>query len=61
MAYFKNAVRLVNEDYILETDTLGYNTETEEAFFLTYTLIDSEDGQIETTRGRYQRQSYLFV
>lgn len=53
LAYFKEEVILVNPDYILETDTLGYNTETRVASFLSPTLITSDRGEIQTNKGYY--------
>ncbi len=53
MAYFRQDVILVSPDYTLSTDTLAYNTETKVATFLTYTLIQNKDGDIETTSGNY--------
>ena len=53
LAYFKEEVILVNPDYILETDTLGYNTETRVATFLSPTLITSDRGEIQTNKGYY--------
>jgi len=55
-AFFKEEVTLVNPDYILETDTLGYNTETQVATFLAPTVITSEDGVITTNKGTYATQ-----
>lgn len=52
-AYFKKEVVLVNPDYTLNTDTLGYNTETEVVDFLAPTEILSEDGDLYTSFGTY--------
>ncbi|GAB4422389.1 MAG: OstA-like protein [Bacteroidia bacterium] len=52
-AYFRRKVVLENPDYTLHTDTLGYNTDSKVARFLTFTRIDSKDGEIETTQGTY--------
>ncbi|MEO1216329.1 MAG: OstA-like protein [Bacteroidota bacterium] len=55
-AFFRGDVVLMSPDYNLETDTLGYNTETKIAKFLTYTKIISEDGEITTTNGNYSTE-----
>ncbi|MDX1907026.1 MAG: OstA-like protein [Bacteroidia bacterium] len=56
-AYFKQQVVLTHPDYTLLTDTLAYNTETKVATFVTYTLIKSEDGDIETRSGTYDTEA----
>ena len=52
-AFFKEQVILVNPEYVLETDTLGYQTETRVATFLSPTLITSDRGEIQTNKGYY--------
>ncbi|MEL7065449.1 MAG: OstA-like protein, partial [Bacteroidota bacterium] len=56
-AFFKEEVVLTHPDYVLGTDTLGYRTDTKIAEFLTYTLIDSKDGLLETTSGIYDTEA----
>ncbi|MEL6625756.1 MAG: OstA-like protein [Bacteroidota bacterium] len=56
-AFFKEEVVLTHPDYVLRTDTLGYRTDTKIAEFLTYTLIDSKDGLLETTSGIYDTEA----
>ncbi|MDW3649068.1 MAG: OstA-like protein [Bacteroidia bacterium] len=55
-AFFRGDVVLMSPDYNLETDTLGYNTDTKVAKFLTFTKIISEDGEITTTNGNYSTE-----
>ena len=58
MAYFRDSVKLVNPEYTLETDTLGYNAETRVATFLAPTRIVSKDGgEIITSQGTYDTRS----
>ncbi|MDX2287096.1 MAG: OstA-like protein [Bacteroidia bacterium] len=56
-AYFKRRVELVNPDYTLKTDTLGYNVKTKVAQFVTYTVINSRDGEIVTRSGEYDTEA----
>ncbi len=58
-AYFKRKVKLKSPDYLLETDTLGYNTETKIATFLAPTTIISDDGTIYTRRGIYDTEQRM--
>ena len=52
--YFKNNVRLVDPAYTITTDSLLYNTESQVARFIAYTLIKDSSGRtIETREGYY--------
>lgn len=52
-AFFEQEVVLENPDYTLYTDRLRYNTETKIAYFDGPTIIVSDSGKIESTRGIY--------
>ncbi len=58
-AYFKEEVTLYNPDYTLETDTLGYNTETRVATFMAPTTITSDEGVINTNEGTYDTENKI--
>ena len=52
-ALFSDSVKLVNPDYTIFSDTLKYNTETKIADILGPSVIVSDSGFINTTRGWY--------
>lgn len=63
MAYFKRNVKLVSQDetdtvpdYTLLTDTLGYNTDLEVAYFLAPTRVFNTTNKIYTEGGFYDTQ-----
>ena len=63
MTYFKKDVLLVNPDFLLETDTLGYNTEKEIAYFLAPTYVYDSVSSMYTEDGFYDTRkdvAYLF-
>lgn len=51
--YFKDSVRLVNPDYIFESDTLEYETEPEIAYFFGPTFITMDSTFIYCEKGMY--------
>src|SRR5688500_17112902 len=52
--YFKNNVLLVDPAYTIQTDSLLYNTESQIARFIAYTIIKDSSGRtIETKEGYY--------
>ena len=56
--YFKNNVELKDPAYYIKTDSLLYNTETQTARFITYTLIKDSSGRtVETREGYYNIQT----
>ncbi len=56
--YFKNKVELKDPGYFIKTDSLLYNTESQTARFIAYTLIKDSSGRtIETTEGYYNMQT----
>lgn len=57
MSYFRNDVLLVNPDFLLETDTLGYNTETEIAYFLAPTYVYDSLNSMYTEDGYYNTRA----
>lgn len=61
-AWFKNDVKLVNPDFVMTTQQLFYNTNTEVASIVSPTEIVSDSGYIYSTRGWYNtktEQSHL--
>lgn len=56
-ALFKDSVVLNNPKFIMETDTLLYNTDTKIATILGFTTINSDSAYIYTTRGWYNTQT----
>ncbi|MDR1518382.1 MAG: hypothetical protein LBS52_09925 [Dysgonamonadaceae bacterium] len=50
---FSDSVKLTNPDYIIFADTLKYNTESKIANILGPSVIRSDSGYINTTRGWY--------
>lgn len=52
-SFFRGDVKLYNPDYTLESDTLGYNTETEVADFMAPTNVYDEVNSIHTEGGYY--------
>lgn len=64
MAYFKRNVKLVSQDetdtvpdYTLLTDTLGYNTDAEIAYFLAPTTVTGSANNIYTEGGYYDTKN----
>jgi len=56
--YFKNKVVLKDPAYDIKTDSLLYNTETQTARFIAYTLIKDSSGRtVETSEGFYNMQT----
>jgi lipopolysaccharide export system protein LptA len=55
--FFKDQVKLVNPDYVMNSDTLKYNTLTEVAFFFGPTTIVSEDNTIFCMNGWYDTRN----
>ncbi|MEI2737241.1 MAG: OstA-like protein [Chitinophagaceae bacterium] len=56
--YFKQNVELKDPGYFIKTDSLLYNTESQTARFIAYTLIrDSSGRTIETKEGYYNMQT----
>jgi lipopolysaccharide export system protein LptA len=56
--YFKQNVELKDPAYSIKTDSLLYNTETQVARFISYTIIrDSANRTIETREGFYNLQT----
>ncbi len=56
--YFKNKVELKDPAYNIKTDSLLYNTETQTARFIAYTLIKDSSGRtVETSEGFYNMQT----
>ncbi len=54
--FFRDDVLLVNPDYIMETDTMRYNTSTEIAYFFGPTTITSDENVIFCKNGWYDTQ-----
>ncbi|MCB9049324.1 MAG: hypothetical protein H6556_07810 [Lewinellaceae bacterium] len=57
--YFKDSVIVVNPEFHLRSDTLGFNTETEVVSFLGPTLISSDSTRIYTEDGYYDTKNNL--
>ena len=57
--FFRDDVVLVNPDYIMESDTLKYNTATEIAFFFGPTTITSDENIIFCRSGWYDTRNDL--
>ena len=55
--FFKDSVVLTNPDYVMYSDTLKYNTETEVAFILGPTNIIGEEDSIYCERGKYDTKN----
>ena len=56
--YFKNNVMLKDPAYTIKTDSLLYNTESQTARFIAYTLIKDSSGRtVETSEGFYNMQT----
>ncbi|MFO8128880.1 MAG: OstA-like protein [Bacteroidales bacterium] len=55
--FFKDSVVLTNPDYVMRSDTLRYNTETETAYFYGPTTITGEDDFIYCERGWYDTRN----
>lgn len=56
--YFKNKVELVDPAYNIKTDSLLYNTQSQMARFIAFTLIKDSSGRtIETKEGFYNIQT----
>ncbi|MBC7874367.1 MAG: OstA family protein [Ferruginibacter sp.] len=56
--YFKNNVELKDPAYSIKTDSLLYNTESQTARFIAYTLIKDSSGRtVETREGFYNMQT----
>jgi lipopolysaccharide export system protein LptA len=56
--YFKKNVELKDPAYYIKTDSLLYNTESQTARFITYTLIKDSSGRtVETREGYYNIQT----
>ncbi len=56
--YFKNKVVLKDPAYDIKTDSLLYNTESQTARFIAYTLIKDSSGRtVETSEGFYNMQT----
>jgi lipopolysaccharide export system protein LptA len=56
--YFKKNVELKDPAYYIKTDSLLYNTESQTARFITYTLIKDSSGRtVETREGYYNMQT----
>lgn len=55
--FFKDDVVLVNPDYIMESDTLKYNTATEIAYFFGPTTITSDENTIFCRNGWYDTRN----
>lgn len=51
--FFKDSVKLTNPKYVIESDTLIYNTQTEIAFFHGATTINSDSNNIYCEKGWY--------
>jgi len=63
IVYFKREVKLVNPEFRLETDTLGYLTTTRTAMFVAPTVIYMDNDTLNTTLGEYftqQRKALLY-
>ncbi|HAR39152.1 MAG TPA: hypothetical protein DCS09_11600 [Porphyromonadaceae bacterium] len=52
-ALFSDSVKLINEDYIIYSDTLKYNTESKYADILGPSRIVSDSGYVHTSKGWY--------
>jgi len=62
MAYFKQKVDLVNKDFHLDTDTLGYDTKKDLAIFMTQTHIRTDKGEeFNTTKGSYATKTKKLI
>jgi len=56
IAVFNDSVRLTNPNFVLFSDTLEYSTETKIATILGPSVIESDSGVINTSRGWYNTQ-----
>ena len=59
--YFKDSVIVVNPEFNLRSDTLGFNTETKVVSFLGPTLISTDSSKIYTEDGYYDTENNLAV
>jgi lipopolysaccharide export system protein LptA len=55
--FFKDSVRLTNPKYVIESDTLTYNTESEVSYFHGATTITSDSNFIYCEHGWYDTQN----
>jgi lipopolysaccharide export system protein LptA len=55
--FFKDKVKLVNPDYVMDSDTLKYNTLTEVAYFFGPTTIVSDENTIFCKNGWYDTKN----
>ena len=55
--FFKDSVVLTNPDYVMYSDTLKYNTDTEVAYILGPTNIIGEEDSIYCERGKYDTKN----
>lgn len=56
IAFFKDEVRLVNPNFVLNSDTLKYSTENKIATILGPSVIESDSGTIYSSRGWYHTE-----
>ncbi len=59
MVFFKDSVIVTNPEYIMYSDTLKYNTETEVAYFLGPTKIVAEENIIFCENGWYDTRNNI--
>ena len=53
IAFFREQVRLVNQQFVLTSDSLEYNTETKIATIIAPTIIEADSGFVYSDRGWY--------
>lgn len=55
--YFKDSVVVVNPDYVMQSDTLKYETSTERVYFTGPTIIEGDSSFMYAERGYHDTQS----
>jgi lipopolysaccharide export system protein LptA len=53
MSFFKDSVVVINPDYLMKSDTLKYNTSSEDIFFLGPTTIEGDSSFLYAEKGRH--------
>lgn len=59
--YFKDSVKLVNKDYTMLTDSLIYNTATEEAKFIGHSYIYTDSSSMYCEKGWYNTKKNIMI
>jgi lipopolysaccharide export system protein LptA len=57
--HFKDSVKIVNPDYVMTSDTMNYNTETETVFFTGPSEVNGDSIYMYCERGWYETKSKI--